>query len=180
MNNKIYIKYEWIELMRELEAKEFKAIFMAIADFQKNGNETCDVEGYSRTVWEVILKQMKNGKIYAKNGSHGGNPRLKKAAKEKKSAPIDPTLFESFWQEYPKKVAKQHAKQCFEKLKPTKELLDIMLAAIKKQKKCKQWKEENGKFIPNPSTWLNQGRWMDEVEVPPVSRFARYKIGITL
>lgn len=35
-------------------------------------------------------------------------------------------------------------------------------------KRCReQWKTENykwkddGKFIPMPSTWLNQGRWMD-------------------
>jgi hypothetical protein len=27
-----------------------------------------------------------------------------------------------------------------------------------------QWQRENGRFIPNPATWINQGRWDDEYE----------------
>ena len=179
MNIKISIKWEWIELMKELECGEFKAVLLAILDFKKSGNECCDVEGYARAVWEIILKQMKNGRTYAKNGLCGGNPKLKKTAKGKKKTNIDPEMFEKFWEEYPKKVAKQYAKQCFEKLKPTKELLDTMLEAIKKQRTSKQWEEENGKFIPNPATWLKQGRWTDELEVVKASKFARLKIGTT-
>ena len=29
--------------------------------------------------------------------------------------------------------------------------------------------EENGRFIPNPATWLNQGRWEDEVQTSGVN-----------
>ena len=31
------------------------------------------------------------------------------------------------------------------------------------QKGSRQWRENNGQFIPNPATWLNQGRWEDEL-----------------
>lgn len=24
-----------------------------------------------------------------------------------------------------------------------------------------QWRKDNGQYIPNPATWLNQGRWDD-------------------
>ena len=30
-------------------------------------------------------------------------------------------------------------------------------------KKSKEWKKENGKYIPHPTTWLNQKRWEDEL-----------------
>ena len=27
----------------------------------------------------------------------------------------------------------------------------------------RDWRRENGRFIPNPSTWLNQKRWQDDI-----------------
>ena len=75
------------------------------------------------------------------------------------------TLFDEFWQEYPKKVGKGYAFECFKKIKPTKELVDIMIEAIKKQKKSDMWKRDKGQYIPNPSTWLNQKRWEDDLDV---------------
>ena len=41
-----------------------------------------------------------------------------------------------------------------------------MLSAIDTQKKSDQWKKDNGQFIPNPTTWLNQRRWEDELPKP--------------
>ena len=26
-----------------------------------------------------------------------------------------------------------------------------------------QWQRDNGQYIPHPATWLNQGRWDDEL-----------------
>ena len=71
--------------------------------------------------------------------------------------------FNSFWSAYPKKVGKAYAKQCFDRLKPTAELTQKMLDAIKEQKESVEWRKDNGQYIPNPSTWLNQGRWEDEL-----------------
>ena len=73
------------------------------------------------------------------------------------------SLFSEFWQAYPKKVGKGYAFECFKKIKPTKELVDIMIEAIKKQKKSDMWKRDKGQYIPNPSTWLNQKRWEDDL-----------------
>ena len=28
-----------------------------------------------------------------------------------------------------------------------------------------QWTKEGGQYIPNPTTWLNQGRWDDKTEI---------------
>lgn len=70
--------------------------------------------------------------------------------------------FETFWHTYPKKVGKDAALKSWSKAKP---LLDDVLNALYWQKDSEQWKRENGKYIPNPSTYLNQGRWKDEAPV---------------
>ena len=38
-----------------------------------------------------------------------------------------------------------------------------MMSAVTAQKQSRQWRENNGQYIPNPATWLNQRRWEDEV-----------------
>jgi hypothetical protein len=70
--------------------------------------------------------------------------------------------FDSFWMAYPKKVGKDAAQKSFYKLKVDKELIQSILSAIEVQKKSNQWKDKQ--FIPNPTTWLNQRRWEDELE----------------
>jgi len=70
--------------------------------------------------------------------------------------------FGVFWDAYPKKVGKGAAEKAFERCRVTKELLDRMLKAVARAKESVQWQEENGRFIPNPATWLNQRRWEDD------------------
>lgn len=38
-----------------------------------------------------------------------------------------------------------------------------MLNAIETAKQSMQWNKDNGQYIPNPATWLNQKRWEDEI-----------------
>lgn len=71
--------------------------------------------------------------------------------------------FDDFYLKYPKKVSKDLTKKWFIKNKPDKELLNLIMISLDKHIKCEQWTKEDGKFIPMPSTWLNQKRWEDEV-----------------
>jgi hypothetical protein len=75
----------------------------------------------------------------------------------------DASLFDKFWQAYPKKVGKDDARKAFDKRKPDDGLLAAMLSTLAVQVNTQQWTKDNGQFVPNPSTWLNQGRWQDEV-----------------
>lgn len=70
--------------------------------------------------------------------------------------------FEAFWKAYPKKVGKKDARKAFRRVDAP---LESLLSAIERQKCADQWKRDGGRFIPNPSTWLNQGRWEDELTV---------------
>ena len=69
--------------------------------------------------------------------------------------------FEQFWQAYPKKVGKDAAQKAFARRKPDKPTIEAMLAAVSAQAASEQWRRDGGQFVPNPATWLNQGRWKD-------------------
>ena len=73
--------------------------------------------------------------------------------------------FERFWSVYPKKVGKGAARAAFMKLKPSQELTETMIKAVRLADRSPQWQKDDGQFIPNPATWLNQHRWEDELEV---------------
>lgn len=70
--------------------------------------------------------------------------------------------FSIFWKAYPRKDSKVPAQKAFAKLAPSAELLEQILDALDRFKRCDQWTREDGKFIPFASTWLNQRRWEDE------------------
>jgi hypothetical protein len=81
------------------------------------------------------------------------------------SADLQQRRFDEFWQEYPKKVGKEAARKAWDKIKPNAELRQKISAAVETATQSEQWRRENGRFIPNPATWLNQGRWDDEPAV---------------
>ena len=73
--------------------------------------------------------------------------------------------FKEFWEAYPRKTGKGAAEKAYEKISPSKELHETMIRAVRSASLSRQWTEENGRFIPNPATWLNQKRWEDELPV---------------
>lgn len=75
--------------------------------------------------------------------------------------------FDLFWEAYPKKVGKEAARAAFRRVKGVS--METMLAALDRQRLTEQWQRENGRFIPHPATWLNQGRWADELPEAPAS-----------
>jgi len=79
---------------------------------------------------------------------------------EENAKAIEP--FDEFWRLYPKKVGKGAARKAWNKAKPSALVHQKILEAIPRAMNTDQWRRENGRFIPNPATWLNEGRWDDE------------------
>lgn len=75
-----------------------------------------------------------------------------------------PADFNSFWTAYPRKIGKAAALKAWRKVKPP---LAQALKAISTQKQSDQWRKDGGQYIPNPATWINQGRWEDEPMAKP-------------
>lgn len=100
----------------------------------------------------------------------GGAPERKQRGRR---APKDkpdwkPERFEGFWNTYPPKLRKsrQDAIRAWDLLRPDDELLAVMGRALLRQIASREWqrklREEDGRGIPYPSTWLNKRRWEDE------------------
>lgn len=69
--------------------------------------------------------------------------------------------FQEFWNAYPKKTGKDKAEAAWLKKKPD---IDKALFTLSWLKETDQWLKG---IIPNPATWINEGRWQDE---PPRER----------
>ena len=73
------------------------------------------------------------------------------------------SLFDKFWNAYPKKKSKGVVEKWFTKNKPSEDLVNEMIDKINLLKTTEQWKKNNGQYIPYPSTWLNAKGWEDEI-----------------
>lgn len=73
--------------------------------------------------------------------------------------------FEQFWNAYPRHTAKTNAMKSWLKIKPDDSLLKTILNAIEAQKQSKLHLKRDQQYIPHPATWLNQERWLDEIQV---------------
>lgn len=71
-------------------------------------------------------------------------------------------MFEQFWKLYPRKVAKRIAERAWKRLTPAEQKL--AMEAIPNHVKYWDMKYTNIEFIPHPTTWLNQGRFEDELD----------------
>ena len=72
--------------------------------------------------------------------------------------------FERWWDKYPRKVGKYKAASLFSKVRQEVEL-NVLLDAT--DKFAEAMKDQEKKFIPHPTTWLNGRRWNDELSVEP-------------
>lgn len=78
------------------------------------------------------------------------------------------TSFNSFWNEYPRKVNKKKTLEVWvKKIQPENGLFEQIMTSLRKAKKSTDWQKGEVKYIPHPTTWLNGERWNDQVEVNP-------------
>ena len=74
--------------------------------------------------------------------------------------------FNEFWSAYPRKISKKTAYASWNRIKNLDDALTRkIMESLEEHKKSQQWQKDDGKFIPHPSTWLNQERWNDELKV---------------
>ena len=82
--------------------------------------------------------------------------REEERREEKKRGENTCVLFDQFWSLYPRKTSKQSASKAFAKLKD-----EDQQAAINNISRL--YAETPVQFVPHASTYLNQGRWEDQV-----------------
>jgi len=175
---------QWSRVLRVGEKKSFTIIGYLLK--QKIADVLIQNESITITSRRMI-KDEHIRKIRASAGSMGGNPALKtqsessglvkqslvkqkptpsssssSSSSKKKPYTVD---FETFYKAYPKKKAPDSAWKSWKKRNGDRPPIEVILRAIEIQKESNQWKKDGGQYIPHPATWLNQGRWDDEVEI---------------
>lgn len=136
----------------------------------KNSNENIEIPIKNRTIsydsrtTVVTLEKEEEREIDIEEEKE--NPKEKEIVTRTNSSASCGALFDRFWNNYPKKKGKDKCIRWFQSHKVTEELLNQMIQAIENQKNSKEWQKDEGQFIPYPYTWLNQGRWKDELDAP--------------
>lgn len=158
LKEKGYVVVEFIykNETKEIEKRVIKIIGVPINQpmntYMLNNQEVLieKSKGYIQKNQEGIDKKVKENNTSINNTSIN----IKEINKER---------FETFWKQYPKKVNKFKSEEWFRKNKPDEILFNHIIKKLEMFKKSNEWKKENGKYIPHPTTWLNQKRWEDEL-----------------
>ena len=99
-------------------------------------------------------------------------PLQNKGNKEIHNTPLPPKgepyskSFISFWGLYPKKIGKDVAYKAWKKIGSRNGVTpNQIISSLKAQIDSDHFRGTDGQqYVPNPSTWLNQGRWQDEIK----------------
>ena len=84
--------------------------------------------------------------------------------------------FEEFWKIYPRGENKKKSFDAWLKVKPDVDLQKIILDAVAAKKTDPSWMADGGKWIPHPTTYINDRRWEDEVgSVSTVVEFVQHR-----
>ena len=69
--------------------------------------------------------------------------------------------FDRFWEVWPRKVAKVSAQDRWAEINPDEQFAFQIIAAVRSQVHAGILSSD--KFTPHPATWLNAGRWTDQL-----------------
>ena len=185
------LPWEYKREMSALNDAEFGRLCRALLEYSESGMPIALCGNERFFAERVMMQEDRFKESYAtaaeknrENGAKGGRPKKTEKNPEKpnltqktetKTDTISPNgenkspllsphgeRFDRFWALYPNKTGKKKARESWEKIKPSEELTETILSAVAKQKLWDKWQRDSGRYIPNPATWLNQGRWEDE------------------
>lgn len=156
-----------IEKELEKVPQEILNLKSEIINHKSEGMDTLSI-GYQNA--ENGLKQGENssGK---KSGKHVDNVKSRQST----SSLYDDERFERWWAVYPKKVGKGEAWKSWQKLAPSANLGEKIISVTLLYAQTTQWKKENGQFVPNPATFLNQRRFDDTPQGVEVTKQSKYQ-----
>jgi len=127
------------------------------------------------TTWSKSLNYMIKRSQENDSKSKSKNKKENKDIDKDNPPPEGDSVFDSFWNEYPKKVGRGAAEKAWSKITKPKETVDLILQALSWQKISEQWTKDNGQYIPNPSTYINQRRWEDHKPEGPENKPIGFK-----
>lgn len=150
-----------------------------VVPYDVDGQTFAEIPTFARH--QVINNRESASAIPARDSDASGTPEQRVTdvtatplmGKERKGKEVDRTRrvedeqveesFAQFWERYPAKKGKQDAIKAWRKLKPSGDLLIAIMSGLEAQKAARDWRKDDGRYIPHPATWLNGRRWDDEL-----------------
>lgn len=149
-----------------LGAKMAVKAFMPTLDASRKKAQNGSIGGSKRQA-NASKAEANSSKLQAndKQTASKNKDKIEDKTKEKKEEKKElkhesEAAFDLFWEQYPRKVKKQQAREAFEKVSVS---LDVLLGALSRQKETSQWQEDGGRYVPYPAAWLQGRRWEDEI-----------------
>ena len=100
------------------------------------------------------------------NNDNNNNARAREQTKNRLEVNEKEKGFELFWELYPSKRKKPVARIAWMNMRVhSEEQYALINAAVERYKKTDQWQENNGRYIPDPDTFLQDERWTDEIKL---------------
>lgn len=134
-----------------------------------NNNRKNNALRQSRHRSNSVCNANSNKEITLPSSSSSSSSKVREEKnKAKKEAPTD-VGFTRFWEAYPLKKGKGQALKAWNKLKPSDELVAMIVSAIATQTRERQSLHDAGEFVPEwkyPATWLSGECWLDETRRP--------------
>lgn len=116
-----------------------------------------------------ITEHGENGPIRIMNTNEELNKQITKENKQQGDVLSEvEKMFLQFWSIYPKKVDKKGSFRAFKNIPKLKEQFPGIIKALEIQKESDQWTKNHGQFIPNPTTYIHQERWLTVNEADEV------------
>lgn len=103
-------------------------------------------------------------------GDRPAGERARRAPRPRSGPTVD-RAFDDFYAAYPKKVARPAAERAWRAAKISNGQVEKVMAALAAHKASDDWLKEGGRFVPHPSTWLNQRRWEDQAGAAQAPQF---------
>ena len=149
-----------------------------IHDFGEHQTTTADIEakreagrkgGLAKAEQSASKPVAPATKVLEQNASNSlAKTETETETSKKTSSTAAPSKeFDQFWATYPRKVGKEAARKAYAKAM-TKTTQARIMQSVEDLRIRVAGKDPN--FTPHPSTWLNEGRWDDEVEAPQQAR----------
>lgn len=101
----------------------------------------------------------------AADSTLGVQPTAPEPSLEPEGEPSPFATFDDFWAKYPRKTGKDAARRAYKTALKRARPIDIDYGLMRSIEYWRVSRTEK-RFIPHPATWLNQGRWQDELERP--------------
>lgn len=143
-------------------------VLMAILEYALDGVVPERLTPAQMAQFILVRPVLEAARKKAKSGSAGGKisrrPCAEKISKIEKEVEIENEIeadtegFDEFWRRYPKKLARQAAREawacvCHEK--------DKILSGLELWCRCPGWQKQSGRFVPKPEKWLRE-RWWEQ------------------